>query len=787
MSAMCSSTRDEPPRAAWQQTTAPTLPVSGVASLLTYPPHIGPVPPPPGVPPPVVGVPPPAGVVLPLVGGVLPAADVPVRPPAGVPPPAGSVPASATVSLPLNVPASLSLSGTLPVGGPQLSGVPQPVGFPMPVGVPIPAGGPSLVGISAAVNCRLPAPRFMAGFDPTVPPPAFRPALSSGVVTSVTEMPSIPASRAAEDMDLDNSNSSDEDLGEGFDEEWPICSRRVSSRSHSSSHQPTFIRDQGLQLSECPTSGSSFHSSELKQPDRCDNYLRMDVEQPHVSRMYNTPLQASGNNFAISSAPLDHINPVPLPSSSVSMLAVGGPGLVRSLTSLPQPASLPARMTRAPGSVNLDSGSALRGPCDVDLRTSSYGGGMVPVGPPPLSAPMQMVPPPLPPLARLPRTLPACYGIDASGFNSAVAGLETARDMLGPRLAGVAFPGPVGMSDNPPPALSAVRNIPGSVPPVNCTASVHGMVTSMVRGPTDMSIGPRFINPVPSSAVEPANVRPASQQVFMQGNINMNPGMMSAAAGIGPVSGQIPGGGQVVDSGPIESRNIALPSNFVAGGTLPVNAGNGRSLRGPAEFSTVIRNVVPPDTGGFNIQHEMPRIRALHPSSVPPGVNNTSQYSAGPVPQIPPFSHGQLPVQFPGAPLEQKASLSGPSDRLLNALHNLAGMQTGPSQDHPSHASGGSRSSGITETRFADSPVQKVDAGLGQMVPGVNRILCGPQVDASGFGPLAVRSLLQQNRTDGISQSLPAPTRLGAGQLRLSGNIRIFVLDLYIFSQFLSQ
>jgi len=857
-----SATQNETSRPTWQQLSGPTLSVSSVASLLTYPPHIAPVPPPTGGPPSLggprvslpSGVPPPAGVPLPagvpppggvtslagcisvsaglplsiaapvrLVGtglaptGVPPPAGVP--PPRGVPPLAGFVSASGGLPLPVRVPVPLASPPTnvppltggipssgsvllptsvpVPVGGPQRDGIPRPLGIPMAVGVPAPA-----------VNSTLPPPRF---FDPSVPPPSFIPSVSSAVVASVTEPPAMPVPRATEDMDLDNSTSSDEDLGEGFDEEWPICSRRTSTRSRANSQQLTVSRDLGFQLNESQASGSGRHSSELhsmpeKQLVRSDEYFTRSVEQPPMNQMYGTSLPVSGNNFAISSAVLDHNNP--LPSAIASMTPLGGPALVRGQLSLLKPGSMPAEMVRAPGSVNPASDSMLRGPSDVDFRTSSYGAGIVPVGPPPLSTPMKMAPPPLPPLAMpqmssphfpgavrpftessLPVLNDGSAGIGASRFNSPVAGIETPRDMLAPRLGGVAYPGSVGMSSNPPPGgLLGIRNIPGPLPLTSSTASVPGVAPGMVRGSYDN--GPRFMNPVPpTSTFEPANVRPPpGQQVFMQSGVDANPGMMSAAPDIGPVMGRIPRGGQVLGGRPVGPGNISLPGSFVADRTLPVNPGNAASLRCPSEFGGVIRSVVPPDSVGLNVQHEMPRIRAPVPSSLPPVVNNSDQLSVAAMPQVLPLPRGpetgQLSSQLPRLPIEQKALSSGPSERLLSALHSLAGMQTEPSRDQPPYSSRGSRT-GVTNPRFADSPIEEVTAGMQQSAPGLKKSLFGPHVDVSGFGSPVQSLLAQQNRTDGVGHgplfgSLPAPPRLNSAQPRFALSGKFYAINFFV-------
>ena len=890
LNSVCSSTQDDTRRAAWQPPTAAASSAGGVASLLPYPPYIGPVPPPPGVQPPAppsapVGVPPPRGVPIPT--GVPPPAaglpasvrvslptGVPLRlggpPPPGVPPPLGismpvggslpvggpqpaGIPLSVGISKPVGVPAPLGgpqpsgipqpvgistpvpalLGGPLPVGvggpqcsaipppagisnpvgvsaplgGPQPSGIPPPVGISTPVGVPallggpLPVGGPQCsaipppagisnpVGVSAplggtprigallpTVNSTLPPPRFMTSFDPSMPPPAFISAASSATVSSVTEMPVKQMSRVGEDMDLDNSESSDEDLGEGFDEEWPICSRRISNRSHDNSHYSTFLHDEGSQRSEYQNSGSNFHSSELhsmqdKQPVKSNEYFGIGVEQPHISQMYGTSLPAGGNNLAMSSAPVDH------PHTMASMMAVGGPGLVRNVASLPQPASMPPAMPRAPGSVDQTSGSILRGLSDVDFRISSYSGGVVPAGPPPLSAPMKMAPPPLPPFAGpLPGTvgpfssLPvpnnASAGISAGGFNNPVAGMDTPRDVLGPGMRGVGHAGSVGSR---PPMLSGVGNMPGPMPAGGGTASAQGMVTGMARGPSDLlSVGPRFINTLPSSTFEPANLRPPGQQVFMQRIISPNP-----STDVGLLQCQIQGGGQAVGR-PVGPGSVELSSDMVAGNIRPASVGN-VSLRGLTDFTGVDHTLIPPDSVRFNMQHEMLRVRAPASASQPPPMQNASQHPAGPPPQIP-FPHSNLQGQFRAPSIEQKAPSSGPSERVLNALQSLAGMQT-DSQDQPSLGCGG-----ITDTRFAD--IQPADAGMRQMAPGLNKMSFGPQADISGFGLTPVRSLLQQQiRADGgghslLQGSLHAPPKITIGQphLPLPGNVHKFCI-----------
>ena len=853
---MCSTTQDETQRPSWRLSSAPTLSVNSVPSLLTYPLHIAPVPPPfdrpsPTTVPPHMAIPPPYGGPppgVPLAAGVLPLSAV-VSAPGGRPVSSGGPPTTHTPPLtgvhPLTAIVSASgcvlppagvppfAAGSLPVGIPPPAGIPPPTGIPTPAGVPAPAGIPPPAGIQPptgipppagvpppagfpavvsacrgvplsasvpasslgcpqlagipqpvpisvaavvappAANSTLPPPRF---FDPSVPPPRFIPSVLSSVVTSVTGM---PMSRATEDMDLDNSASSDEDLGEGFDEEWPICSRRTSSRSRISNQQPSVIGDQGLRLNESQSFASGCHPSELhsmleKLPVQSDDYFRMGIQQPHMNRMPGTSLPVSGNNFAILSLPPDCNNP--LPSTVTDMSAVSGPGLVKGQALLLKPDGTTAVMDRFPGSVNPASGNVSGGLSDVDFRTSSYGGSIVPVGPPPLSVPMKMVPPPLPPLAR-PLTssqhFPETDGyteIGSGGHNHPVPRM----DMLGPRIGAIAHRGSVGMLSNPPPGLSGVRNIPRPVPPMSSTVSMHGMVTGVVQGACDT--GSRFINPLPSRTFEPADVQPPSQQLFMQGSMNMNPGMTSAVTDIGPVRGHIPGG-----SGPVSSVNIQFPRNFGADSTLPMNAG---SLRCPTEFGSVVRNMVPPASVGFSMRHEVPRIPVSLPNSLQQGVINNDQHSVGPVSQIPRLP---LPGQSPGVLVEQRTSLSGPSERLLNALHSLAGMQTASLQDQPSHGT----TTGITNPpRFANSPIEGVDAGMQQHASGLKKSLFGLQAGISGFGSPRQSLLPQQNRSDGVHHSqsfgsLPAPPRFSSGQLcfPLSGNISTSMVIWFIHFQ----
>ena len=251
--------------------------------------------------------------------------------------------------------------------------------------------------------------------------------------------------------------------------------------------------------------------------------------------------------------------------------------------------------------------------------------------------------------------------------------------------------------------------------------------------------------------------------------------MMCSAGDIGLVRGHIPGGV------PPRPGNIERASNFVVGSTPPSNVGNIRPVQVPSEFSGIVRNMVPPDSGRFNMQHEIPRLRAPRPSSLPPGANDTDQHCVGPVPHIPPFPRGQLPGQLAGIAVEQK-SWSGPSERLLTALHSLAGMQTERSQDRPPHGNEGSNRSAISDTRFIDSHPETIDTGMGQFTPGPNKMLLGPRADVSGFGSPAVRSLLpQQSRMDGAGHnlphcSLPPPRRPTAGQphFPLPGNIQFY-------------
>ena len=713
------------------------------------------------------GGPPPVPAGGPLgIGGVSQPINAPLRvggilPSGGPPLSAGVISQPAAVSQPINAP--------LRVGGPLSTGGPPPAGGPLPLGVPRPTGISSL-----------PPPRFMSGFDLSVPPPALNPPVASTAVSLSTELSAVvPAPRPAEDMELDNSASSEEDVGEGFDEEWPICSRRISSRSRDSSQHPSFVREKVSRLGEYQTSGSNFHDHHSlpdRHPVQSDDYGRTGAEPPQKSRMYDTSLPVSGNNFDISSPFVDRINPL-----ATSVAAVGGPGLVRS-----QLSCVPAAMDRARGSVNPASGSVVTGLSDVDFRTS-HAAAMVPVGPTPLSAPMKMVPPPLPPLTRPPvpgqhlpgavrpfseSSLPmpdnASAGIGAGGIGNPFAGMDTSRDVLGPRLAGVAYPGSVGMLGNPPPVVSGLRNMPGAVRAGSSTAGVPAMETgTAVRGPSDVPVGPRFPSPLPANAFEHAGVRPPNQQVFMQGNMNPNPGMMPVD--VGPVRGQIPGSGQVIGTGLVGSGNVEVPSNF----RPPLNAGNVASLRGPTEFGGVVRNVVPPDSVQFGVQHDIPRLQGTLPCSLPPTLNKPM----GPVPQIPAFPGGPVSGQFPAVSVEQNASSSGPSERVLNALHSLAGMQT----DDAAHDGRATRPVGI-DTRFTDSLVQTIDAGMGQTAPGLNKTFFGPQADVGRFGSPAFRSLLpQQNRPDGVGPSLPhggfpAPPRLGIGQPQfpLSGNIHSF-------------
>jgi len=758
--------------------SVPPAPAGIPASLPIRGPQAGPVPPPAGISMPI-GVAPPAGVPAPaggmppslsisgpqLVGGQV---SVGIAPPAGVP---GDIPASGGMSL--NVVGLQPVGGQMPIGIPPAAPVrPQmSISSPASLGVAMSGDGPPQVGVfPPTVNPRLP-PRFMANFDPTVPPPA----LTSAAVSSVAEtsLPVSLASRAGEDMDLDNSASSEEDVGEGFDEEWPICSRRVSKSQH-----PGFVRDQGSQLSELQASDRSFPSSEThflqdKQPVKSDDYFRRGIEQPHMSRTYGTSLPLSGGNFASSSAHSDHMNP--LPSTIASMAAVGGQLSVRSLTSLSVPASMPAGIVRAPGSMD-PGGNVLSGLSDVDFRTS-YGGGMVP----PMSAPVNtgMIRPPLPPLPRpltsqnLPgpvrpfseRSLPLPNSALArmSGDDEFVE-MEKPGEVLGPSLVGAAYPS---MPGKPPPG---VGNIAGPMP----LGSAPGMVPDAVRG---ASVGQRFISQVPGNTCEPACLRPPSQQVFMQGSMNANPGMMPAPD-IGPLRGQITGGVQMIGSGPVGSCS----PDFVAGGALAAGMGNSGPLRGRTDFTGVMRNMAPPHSGGFSIQPEVPRIRT---PSLPLGANNINEHSIlGPPPQVP-FPRPQLPGQFPGVSTEQKSSSSGPSEKVLNALQSLAGMQTDLPHSQP--PSFGSRT-GAMYTRFPDSNVEPVDEDIRQMAPGQNRMLLGPQL--SGFGSMPIRSLLpQQDRTDVIESlhgSLPALPRIGTRQphYAITGKIHSFIFILNILISF---
>ena len=896
---VCSSTQDETPAAPWQQPLAPSVSVSSVASMLTYPPHIAPVPPPAGIaltatrPLPVsvpgaalpmsgpgpqlaavrtpVGVPLPVGVLPPAgsVGGPLPPGSVGIIPPTGsvggpvpprsvsVLPPAGNVggplpPGSVSIIQPTGSVGGPVPSGSVrflpPAGNVGVGGLPPPgnasvlppagsVGGPAPTGVPppsLPAAGTLPFGSRSSVAASLPTripppanvlplagvprplgvppvPKFVAGFDPSVPPPCFTPPVSSTVVASVSETPARPASRPAEDMDLDNSTSSEDDLGEGFEEEWPICSRRTSSKFRGSSQYDPFVRDRGAQLSQSRASGSTVRSAELNSlPDKpsvqSGDYFQIGFEQPSTGRMFGTTLPVTGNNFAVLSGSLDRVNPLPVSSADASPACFpGGTASVRSLASLPHPSSMPPGMPRVPGSVVTTC--ALRGPADVDFRTSSFGAGLVPVGPPPLSAPETMVPPPLPPLPRLPvppQQLPGPVrpfvesslagpsdkyaAVVSGGFNSAVAGMGTVHGLLGPRLGDVAYLGPVGMSGsvpsgvgNVPGRMPPISSVPGPMPPISGSVNAHGMVRGMFQGPDNVPVRPGLVYPVSSSTFEPANVRPPSRPVLLPGGVIANPGMMSSAPDIGLVRGQVPSVGQSLGSG---SGNVEL---LPAGSTLPPNVGNVGSLHGPAEFSG-IRNVIPPDSIRFGLQPEVPRIRAAVPGSLPPGIYDTGRQYVGPIPQIAPPTHGQLSMhttsgQFAGAPVDQKAMSTGPSERLLNALHSLAGMQTDSLEDHASHASGTNRA-GIT-----NSSVQIVDAGMRQTAPEMSRSSFGPRADVgSVFGSQPVRGLLSdQSRMDGVVQGLPrgglpAPPRLCTGPPRfpLSGSIHF----LYALSRF---
>jgi len=642
--------------------------------------------------------------------------------PAGGPHSVASTPAPPPV--PLFAPGSL-LSAARPVVGPGPPGSVLP-----PVSVPRPVGQPS----------TMPTARFVPGFDPTVPPPALIPPM---LVTSVNETPS---SRPAEDMDLDNSTSSEDDLGEGFDEEWPICSRRTSSRSRGSTQYDPFIRDQ---RNESKASGSSLHENPLGQ---YKDHFRMGFEQPNTNQMFDKSAPVSSNNFATSSAPapFDHMTPVSGPVASL-----GGPSPVRSLMSLPNPGTVVPGIPGAPGSINPTDGSVLSGLSDVDLRNSSYGGPLV--GPPQ----ERMVPPPLPPLLRPPTSGPAwplidsslalpsgrCDGVASSGYNNTAT--------PGPRLPGAAYPGTV------PAVPSNVGGLPGPVQPSGNSADVHGM-NIMMRGPDDVPVRPRFVNP----GAEPANVRPFGQQVVMPGNMGVNPGMMPLVRCPVPSTGSVP----------TRPGDVQL-SNFAGGSAVPMNMANSGSVRGPSEFGGVgIRNIVPPDSARFGLQPEMLRIQAPPPSSFPPGVNNADLRPLGPLPLGPPPRLDQLASQNTAGQLmatatEQNASLSGPSDRLISALHSLAGMQTDTPKDHPPFGNAGGSRTGFTDTRYAGSS----DVGVRQLAPGS---LFRPQVDVtSGFG---ARSLLpEQSGADAVGHrgGFPAPPRLPAAHPRfpLSGNVNGFV------------
>lgn len=719
---------------------------SGVAVSAAIPPSVvGAAPAPTGVPPPPP-MPPLAARFPSASGGGLPQ---PVRipppgallPPSGVPPLAGAIslsapgPAVGPLSQPLGIP-------SVPVGGPPFDTIPGAVGI---------SGGPS-----SAANSRLPPPRL---FNLSVPPP---PALTPPV-SSMTKM---LGARPAEDMDLDNSGSSEDDLGEGFDEEWPICSRRTSSRSRESDRQ--LGRDRGpSRLSELQTPVNSYHSTEPhsmlgNQPVESGSHFGMGFEQPLNSQMYVTSLPVSGSNFAISSASLDHNNP--LPGMLTSMPPLGGPGMmVRGPVPLIRP---PAEMTRVPGPVNPAGDSLMGGPSDVDLRISSYGGGIqVPVGPPPLSASTRLAPPPIPSMTRPPissqhfpgalrpptdSSLPVpSDGIGAGEFNGQAAGMDTAHSMLGPKLGGVGMPG------NSPPGLPRFQNIARPSMPVSSSASIH----DTVRGPYD--VGSRFINLAPSSTLEPVNPRPPGQQTFMQGTMTANPGMMSAGRDISPVTGR----GPMFGSRLVGPGNVNLPGNIAALGPLPMNAGNVGPLRCPSDFSGVTHSTVSPDLLGFNIRHEMPRLRGPESGSFLPGVNNSDRQHS--TPQIPSL----LGAPPSGVPIEPESSLSkGPSERVLNALQSLAGMQTDTSQDLSAHDG-----RGLANPRF-----DSVDAAMQPMASGLKKGLFGPPpgFDVCGFGSSVPASLLpQQGRTDGFGPglpfaSLPAPPRFSSGQPRfpLPGN-----------------
>ena len=756
----------------------------------------------------VDGIPAPGSVVgtLPPAGGVcgpLPPASVAVFPPAGsgsvlsphgsasgLLPPSGSVgvPPLAGIPRPSGVPllpASTMPSGSrLSVAGPSPTAVLPPANVPPVAGLPRPP-----LGVPAAVNSSLPMPRFVAGFDLSVPPPAFVSPMSSMVVTSASRTPAPVAPRATEDMELDNSASSDDDLGEGFDEEWPVCSRRTSSKSHGSSQYDPFVRDRSIQLSQSPASGGSIRSAEpgslQGKPVQYNDFFPAGSGQPNANQM-----PVTGNNFAVMSMSLDRVNVNLLPLSDAGVSFSSGATAVRSLVSLPHPGSMPPGMPRVPGAANPILNAA---PSDVDFRTSSFGAGLVPVGPPPLPTPERLAPPPLPPLPRPP--VPAQQlqgpvrpfvefslagpsdkyaGVVSSGFSSSVAPVGTAPGPLGGRLGDVARPGSVEMSGNVP---SSVSNVPGPMPrpPMVGTVNPHGMVAGAFHGPDNVPVRPGLAYPVPSGTFEPANIRPPPiRQVLVQGSMNPNSGMVSGGPDVGLVRVQVPTGVPAMGGGGPGSAE-----QFAGGSMPPANIG---SLRGPAEFGGV-RNVVPPDSVRFGLQPEMPRLPVAPPGSLAPGMDDT----VGRMRQIVPASQGPLSMrntlgQFAGASVQQNAPSLGPSERLLNALHSLAGMQPDSLKNRPSNDGG----------RTDIGPIQPVDAGMRPVAPGSS---FGPQAGVGiGFGSPAVRNLRpEQTGMDVVGHSLPrgvqpAPPRLGTGLPRfpLSGNV-YFRMHYLIFIQFLAR
>jgi len=429
-----------PPPPAIRPSPAVPPPVSGVPAPSGVPPPVS------GIPPPVGGIPrPPAGIppcpaVRPLVGGVQPPASV--LPCAGVPPPprgagvllAGVLPPVSGVPAPSGVPLPVS---SVPAITPLFTAVRPPVGLPVAAGAPMSVGvvrgaaadtlhagvSTAPVGVaSSGVNSTLLPPRFMAGFDPTVPPPAFVPPVVSTVIPPMNK---VSLSRATEDMDLDNSGSSDDDLGEGFDEEWPICSRRTSGQSQRHSHITPFVRQEhGFQLKESTESfSSSLHSSEIgsqqyKEPVHSSDYFKLGFQQANSSDNYGMSSPVSGNNFLMSSAPFDHINSRPIPSTAAGGVAAA----TGSTDSLRYGGSMPAGMLRNPVSVNSTRVPAVTGPSDVDFRTHSYGGNVV--------LPLSTLP--LPPLPRCPldaQRLPASIA-DNSSFSSIQTGPVQRPDVV---------------------------------------------------------------------------------------------------------------------------------------------------------------------------------------------------------------------------------------------------------------------------------------------------------------------------------------------------------------------